>query len=172
MGTRAKWVVAVALLVFGPLFLLSIPTSAFAQTCYTAAILEPTPFNGNGGEIIVLNDGTIWEETSYQYLYLYEYNPTVIICPREGKMILGRHLFYVIRAQGCYKAVILEPTPFNGNGGEIIVLNDGTIWKETSYQYLYLYEYNPTVIFCPKKGKMVLAAHVFYVIPVGRRSTN
>ncbi len=66
----------------------------------------------------------------------------------------------------CYKTTIRKPSPFLGNGGEIIILDDGTIWKEVSYQYLYLYEYYPTVIICPSSGKMILGEYVFEVIPV------
>ena len=66
----------------------------------------------------------------------------------------------------CYKTAIREPSPFLGNGGEIIILDDGTIWKEVSYQYLYLYEYYPSVIVCPSTGKMILGKYVFHIIPV------
>lgn len=68
-------------------------------SCYTAYIQEPTPFNGNGGELIMLADGSFWKETSYQYLYLYEYNPQVTMCPERGLMILGSNKFSVIRVK-------------------------------------------------------------------------
>lgn len=64
--------------------------------CFKSNIREPSPFLGNGGEIIILEDGSIWKEISYQYLYLYEHFPSVIICPSDGKMILGRHTFQII----------------------------------------------------------------------------
>jgi len=51
------------------------------SACYTTSIQSPTPYLGNGGETIVLADGTVWREISYQYLYLYEYYPTVTVCP-------------------------------------------------------------------------------------------
>ena len=70
------------------------PTSG---ECHEAFIQKPTPFLGNGEEIIILDDGTIWEDFSYQYLYLYEYNPSVIICPNKGKMILDEYIFSVQR---------------------------------------------------------------------------
>ena len=70
------------------------------------------------------------------------------------------------RTQGCYKSGISEPQPFLGNGGELIILDDGTIWKEVSYQYLYLYEYYPSVIVCLSTGKMILGSHAFQIIPV------
>ena len=42
---------------------------------------------GNDGEIFKLDDGTFWE-VKYEYEYLYEYYPTVIICPGRGQIIL------------------------------------------------------------------------------------
>lgn len=70
--------------------------NASKSQCFKSNIREPSPFLGNGGEIIILEDGSIWKEISYQYLYLYEYFPSVIICPSDGKMILGRHTFQII----------------------------------------------------------------------------
>lgn len=66
-----------------------------------------------------------------------------------------------VRPASCYKATIQEPQPFLGNGGEIILLSDGSIWKNISYSYLYLYEYYPTVVICPNKGKMILGNNSF-----------
>lgn len=66
----------------------------------------------------------------------------------------------------CYKTFIQDPSPFLGNGGEVIVLGDGTIWKEVSYQYLYLYEYSPSVTVCPADGNMILGENVFQIIPL------
>ena len=76
--------------------LLSAPSMASAGECYETSIQEPSPYNGNGGEVIILADGTIWKEVSYQYLYLYEYQPDVVICPSKGKMILDDNVFEVI----------------------------------------------------------------------------
>lgn len=67
--------------------------------CFKSGIREPSPFQGNGGEIIILDDGSIWKEISYQYLYLYEYYPSVIVCPGDGKMILGKYVFQIIPAR-------------------------------------------------------------------------
>jgi len=60
-----------------------------AQSCYESSILSPTPFMGNNGEIFKLADGSIWE-VKYEYEYLYEYSPSVIICPSRGKLIVGK----------------------------------------------------------------------------------
>lgn len=68
---------------------------AFAN-CYKTTIQEPQPFLGNGGEIIVLADGSLWKNMSYLYLYLYAYYPSVVICPGQGKLGLGDHVFDVV----------------------------------------------------------------------------
>ncbi|BEP44071.1 hypothetical protein GmRootV15_46600 [Variovorax sp. V15] len=59
-----------------------------APACYYTTILKPTPFLGTAEEIIQFDDGSIWQDMSYQYLYLYEYNPQVVLCPARGQMIL------------------------------------------------------------------------------------
>ncbi len=77
------------------LFLFAISESAFSEKCYRTFIQEPTPYLGNGGEIIVLGDGSFWKEVSYQYLYLYAYNPSVLVCS-DGLMILDGHEFALV----------------------------------------------------------------------------
>ena len=42
---------------------------------------------GNNGEIFKLADGSLWE-IKYEYEYMYEYYPDVIICPDKGKLII------------------------------------------------------------------------------------
>lgn len=70
-------------------------------------------------------------------------------------------------ASGCYATVISEPQPFLGTANEIIVLSDGSVWKDISYKYLYLYAYSPKVTICPSLGKMMLQSggkqHVFSI---------
>lgn len=65
--------------------------------CHKTLITEPQPFLGTAEEIIVFADGSVWKDLSYQYLYLYAYSPTVVLCPAEGKMILGSHEFQLMR---------------------------------------------------------------------------
>jgi hypothetical protein len=43
---------------------------------------------GNHDEIFSLDDGSIWK-VLYEYEYLYEYYPSVIICAGQGKLIIG-----------------------------------------------------------------------------------
>lgn len=74
-------------------------TAAQAASCYKVTIQEPQPFLGNGGEVVILSDGSIWKNMSYLYLYLYAYYPTVVICPGEGRMILNDRVFDVVKVQ-------------------------------------------------------------------------
>lgn len=69
------------------LILLSFAINANAGKCYESSILKPSPFMGNDGEIFKLADGSLWE-VKYEYEYMYEYSPDVIICPDKGKLII------------------------------------------------------------------------------------
>jgi hypothetical protein len=71
-----------------PLLGLLIGASTSAQTCYESAIVAPSPFMGNDGEIFKLSDGSIWE-VKYEYEYMYAYSPDVVVCPGKGKIIVG-----------------------------------------------------------------------------------
>ena len=42
---------------------------------------------GGNGEIFELDGGTLWE-VKYEYEYMYEYYPEVIICPSKGKPVV------------------------------------------------------------------------------------
>jgi hypothetical protein len=81
--------------------LLVICQSAFAQACYESTIMSPTPFMGNHGEIFKLADGSLWE-VQYEYEYMYEYYPTVVICPTRGKVVVGGKSLSVSNVSGGY----------------------------------------------------------------------
>ena len=66
----------------------ALPSATFAGECFQSSIVSPTPFMGNNGEIFKLSDGSVWE-VKYEYEYLYEYYPSVIVCPNRGKLIIG-----------------------------------------------------------------------------------
>ncbi len=73
-----------------------------AQDCYQSSILSPSPFMGNNEEIFKLDDGSLWE-VKYEYEYLYEYYPPVIICPSRGKLIVGEKSLNVQLMSGALK---------------------------------------------------------------------
>jgi hypothetical protein len=76
-----------------------------AQDCYQSSILSPLPFLGNNEEIFRLADGSLWE-VKYEYEYLYEYYPSVIICPSRGKLIVGKKSLNVQLVSGAQKGTI------------------------------------------------------------------
>ena len=69
--------------------LMAFSTRTTAQDCYESSIVRPSPFMGNNGEIFKLADGSLWE-VKYEYEYLYEYYPSVIICPSQGRLNIGK----------------------------------------------------------------------------------
>jgi hypothetical protein len=75
---------------------------ANAQDCYKSSILSPSPFMGNNDEIFKLDDGSLWQ-VKYEYEYLYEYYPSVMICPSRGKLIVGKKSLNVQLVSGTPK---------------------------------------------------------------------
>lgn len=47
----------------------------------------PTPFMGNSSEVFKLANGVIGEIVA-EYEYMYEYYPTVTVCPANSMMIV------------------------------------------------------------------------------------
>jgi hypothetical protein len=58
--------------------------------CKRVVVIKPNPFVVTGGEVITLSDGSVWQDLTYLYLYLYLSSPTVIICPDQKVMYLPR----------------------------------------------------------------------------------
>lgn len=69
--------------------------SAFGQSCREATIQHPVPFMGNNDEVFRLDDGSIWK-VQYEYEYLYEYYPRVVVCPNQGKLVIGKKALNVV----------------------------------------------------------------------------
>ncbi len=133
---------------------------ASAQECYESSILSPRPFMGNNGEIFKLADGSLWE-VKYEYEYLYEYYPSVIVCPSRGKLtIKGKSLNVVqvgarqsapkSQSSQAPSADVIESQiegEFSGWEGETIFkLTNGQIWQQAVYAYTYTYKYRPKVL--------------------------
>ena len=138
---------------------LTISPCAWAQGCYEASVASPNPLMGNDGEIVKLSDGTIWE-VKYEYEYMYEYYPTVIICPSRGKMgvkgkmlnvnYLGGASSSASSSAASSSSAIIESKidgEFNGWEGETIFqLRNGQIWQQIDGRYKYKYKYSPKVL--------------------------
>lgn len=113
---------------------------------------------GNNGEIFKLSDGSLWE-IKYEYEYLYEYQPSVLICPSRGKLIIKGKNLNVQRISGPSSrggasasggGDVIEAQidgEFQGWEGETIFkLTNGQIWQQSSYAYTYTYKYMPKVM--------------------------
>lgn len=140
--------------------LLAMTSLASAQDCYQSSILSPSPFMGNNGEIFKLADGSLWE-VKYEYEYLYEYYPEVIICPSRGKLAIKGKTLNVEQVGARKSEPRSQPrqTPsaeviesqidgeFSGWDGETIFkLTNGQIWQQVAYAYTYSYKYRPKVL--------------------------
>jgi hypothetical protein len=79
---------------------------------------------GNDGEIFKLDDGSLWE-VKYEYEYLYEYYPKVIICPSSGKLVINGKNLNVERVK-CEEGHWIQEVFADG---EIIQLENGSMWK-------------------------------------------
>lgn len=136
--------------------------AASANECYSAAVVSPSPFMGNHGEIVKLTDGTLWE-VQYEYQYLYEYNPAVIICPGRGKLVVKDKSLNVTKVGGRPAAPAKQKSQpqvpdgdyiesqidgnYEGWAGETIVkLMNGQVWQQSEYYYTYRYAFMPKVI--------------------------
>ena len=129
---RMYMVLVVALLLFSY-------HNATAQECYESSVQSPTPFMGNHGEIFKLADGSMWEVNA-SYEYMYEYYPSVVICPLKGKLLIKNTTINVRslssssvkgkKEDSAIESVIVNN--FNGfNYGNIYKLANGQIWEQT-----------------------------------------
>lgn len=149
--------------------LLAIMTNGvLAQSCYNSSIMSPTPFMGNDSEIFKLADGSIWE-VKYEYEYMYEYYPDVVICPSRGKLLIKGKSLNIAQvsaarpsngsSQGARGAStdLIETRidgEFEGWEGETIFkLVNGQIWQQSIYAYTYSYAYSPKVMIFKRGGQ-------------------
>jgi hypothetical protein len=141
-------------------FLFLLQGSTASSQCYQSAIMSPSPFLGNHDEIFKLTDRSIWQ-VKYEYEYLYEYFPTVIICPSRNLLIVDGKKLTVERLSGSggtpsSREAVIESRidgEFKGWEGESIYkLRNGQIWQQAEYKYRYRYRYAPSVLIFRKGG--------------------
>lgn len=114
-------------------------------------------FKGWDGETIFkLQNGQIWQQSSYAYMYQYAYNPEVLIYEYRGSFIMKvedaeETIEVKLVNQNSSKSAgnLIESHidgEFTGWEGETIFkLQNGQIWQQASYAYTYHYAYNPKV---------------------------
>ena len=142
-------------------FVISNSTSATAQDCYESSIVSPSPFMGNNGEIFKLADGSLWE-VKYEYEYLYEYYPSVVICPSRGRLLIAKkslNVQLVAAGPGSTKGSsskakeweIFEETNLEGSisgtvqQGRIFKTTSGSIYEVTGLTLQLVLELQPKV---------------------------
>jgi len=116
---------------------------------------------GNNEEIFKLADGSLWE-VKYEYEYLYEYYPLVVICPDQGKLIIGEkslNVELVAAAPGSRKGdsrqvdewELFEETNLEGSisgtvqQGCIFKATSGSIYEVTGLTLQLVMELQPEV---------------------------
>lgn len=134
-------------------------STGLSQDCYESSIVSPSPFMGNNGEIFKLSDGSLWE-VKYEYEYLYEYYPRIIICPSKNFIsIKGKKLSVQLIKKGSgSKKELTKKTEndviesridgeFEGWEGETIFkLTNGQIWQQTDFQIQIAIKLMPKVL--------------------------
>ena len=126
-----------------------------AKSCYESTIIKPSPFMGNHGEIFKLSNGIIGEVKN-EYEYMYEYYPSVIVCPNKNQLIvngkkLNIELISVKNNNNKGKEMTSTESQIDGEfkgfeGETIIKLINGQIWQQSEYYYHYHYSYMPSVM--------------------------
>ena len=146
------------------------PAAVQGQDCFETTVVAPTPLMGNNGEIVKLADGSFWE-VKYEYEYMYEYYPTVIMCPSRGLLVIGDTELTVVRVgSSSSESRPAKPSanPVLGSGrviesrldgdfegydyGNIYRLTNGQLWEQVSATYRYRYRYAPRVWIVQQDG--------------------
>ncbi|HEY0283079.1 MAG TPA: hypothetical protein VGC27_10705 [Rhizomicrobium sp.] len=165
MSVSGRWSLCAGLLMLMP--------HAMAEDCFTSTILKPTPFMGNNNEIFKLADGSIWQ-VKYEYEYLYEYYPNVIVCPNVGRLIIKDKKLNIVKisdsaltaSSGRPSRTAQRPAQsnlrliesqidgdYNGwTGNTIYKLVNGQVWQQVDAHYHYHYSYSPKVMIYPTNG--------------------
>ena len=126
-----------------------------AESCYESTITKPSPFMGNHGEIFKLANGIIGEVKN-EYEYMYEYYPSIIVCPDKNQLIvdgkkLNIELISLKNDNNKEKMMTSIESQIDGKfegfeGKTIIKLINGQIWQQSEYYYHYHYSYMPSVM--------------------------
>ncbi len=86
---------------------------------------------GNNDEIFKLADGSVWQ-VKYEYEYMYEYYPSVTICPGRGRLIVGKKTLDVAPISGGNAgSPVQKSSPLSSRN---TLADTWTIYEETSLQ--------------------------------------
>ncbi|MBY0491030.1 MAG: hypothetical protein K2R93_14400 [Gemmatimonadaceae bacterium] len=135
-----------------------------SDACIEGTIRTPAPFLGNNDEIFRLDDGSLWQ-VQFEYEYLYAYYPSVVVCPKQGFMIVEKKKLQVRPLQSSPSTSTVAPQPseapsataaviesridgdFEGWDGETVFrLQNGQIWQQVGAGITVHYKYSPKVL--------------------------
>jgi hypothetical protein len=140
-GSRTSRAVVLALLGFARLKCRStaLDTRATAFGCAAQAL----DFSTSSHKINIHNLSQVMKKSFFKLLKLFIFVTFPLLSLAQDE-------------EGCKKVVIVKPDPFIVSGGEVLTMSDGSVWRDQTYLYLYLYLSNPTVILCPSQSRMHL----------------
>jgi len=107
-------------------------------------------FEGWSGEtVFLLDNGQLWEQSSYAYLYHYAYRPKVWITNTPSG--------YILKVEGVSSEIYVKYVQqyisskidgeFTGwTGSTLFPLQNGQIWQQNKYAYKYHYAWSPDVL--------------------------
>jgi len=120
---------------------------------------------GNNDEVFKLADGSVWQ-VKHEYEYMYEYYPSVVVCPSQGKLIVAKKTLNVQRLYGptahqqsaighlaiAGKWELYEESNLQGNisgivaPGRIFTTSSGNIYEVTGLTQQLVLELQPKVV--------------------------
>lgn len=93
------------------LSLIHLPSLAQTRhlSCFQTAIQAPSPFMGNHDEIFQTTDGSVWKVQG-SFEFLFEFFPTVTICPDRNVLLLkGKRINVIPIASGALNSAPVAP---------------------------------------------------------------
>ncbi len=99
--------------------------------------------------IFRLSNGQVWRQRRYKYKYKYSYRPMAKLSIDGGRAFLEingmEEPIEVVRVSLVEDGPIVSD--FHGfNGGATFEFQNGHIWKQAEYKYVYHYAYRPEAL--------------------------
>lgn len=110
--------------------------------------IEGEFYGYNDNMLFKLDNGQLWIQDEYKYIYCYSYRPKVEIINEYGRLYIKPECMnekVAVRQVDYFEDNI--DGNFNGWEGETIFkLQNGQVWKQDEYDYEYNYDYSPSVL--------------------------
>ncbi len=98
------------------------------------------------GNIYVMDDDSVWLQTSSTYHYHYCYHPEVKIARyNNGFILAAKEIKQLVVSVVPLKRYTISGESHGWEGETIFKLTDGSIWEQAEYYYRYNYKYSRKV---------------------------